>query len=195
MKHLFNIDILYSINKKISISAVGLVHQDHLSKYFRKIFVNKGNIINSSYTTNYNNFLLNADILFPKHVNLDFLDSKFNYQQNVFINSTLPKIPFHVIVNKQNKKLIHDPNIIKINTSCSDNCGIIYKHLSLLEGKNAIINRFSSLVEPAPISSTPLFSMELEAYFHKNDSDVMNSTIKLIKSINKDNNYEISLLK
>ena len=120
------------MNKKISISAVGLVHQDHLSKYFRKIFVNNGNIINSSYTTNYNNFLLNADILFPKHVNLDFLDSKFNYQQNVFINSTLPQIPFHVIVNKQNKKLIHDPNIIKINTSCSDNCGIIYKHLSFL---------------------------------------------------------------
>lgn len=183
------------IYKQISISAVGTIHNTHLSKYFKSIFNHNGNILKSKYTSNFNNFLLSADILFPKKINVDFLDAKPNTNSNVFINSTIPTVPFHVLIDKQHKKLIHDPSILKIQTSCSDNCGIIYKHLSTLEDLGGFIYEFSSNVEPAPISSTPLFSMDLIVHFDKNHNEKMTSAIELIKRINKDNNYEISKIK
>jgi len=160
----------------ISVSAIGVNRVGTLSRYFKNIYKNNGNIQKSSLQQFNDIFVMNANIQFPRNENINFLYHDL-YKLD---KDSVTDVPFYVIVNPQ--KTSHDPNkeIIRIKTEISDTCGIVSNQLASLEKFDCKIHNFNSDCTPAPHSATPLFSFNVEASFHK-DNDNINNLIDEIR--------------
>ena len=175
------------ISNLVSVSAIGVNRVGTLSRYFNNIYKNNGSIQKST-LQNFNNiFVLNADIIFPKEQNLNFLYPDL-YKLS---DSSRVAPPFYAIVNPEKNNFMHNKELINIKTEISDTCGIISNQVSSLEKHNCIIQSFNSTCEPAPHSSTPLFSLQLQASFDKNNS--INDLIDEIRHNNAHSLCEISI--
>jgi glycine cleavage system regulatory protein len=174
------------ISNLVSVSAIGVNRVGTLSRYFNNIYKNNGSIQKST-LKNFNNiFVLNADIQFPKDQNLNFLYPDL-YKLS---DSTRVTPPFYAIVNPE-KNIMHNKELINIKTEISDTCGIISNQVSSLEKYNCTIQNFNSTCEPAPHSSTPLFSLQLQASFDKKND--INNLIDEIRHNNARSLCEISV--
>ena len=176
------------ISNLVSVSAIGVNRIGTLSRYFKNIYKNNGNVQKSS-LQNFNDiFVMSADIEFPKNQNINFLYPDL-YK---FSAKTLPDPPFYAIVNPH--KSSHHPNkeIINIKTEISDTCGIVSNQLASLEKFDCKIHTFNSDCTPAPHSSTPIFSFNVEASFH-NTNENINILIDEIRYNNPQSLCEITI--
>jgi len=174
------------ISNLVSVSAIGVNRVGTLSRYFRNIYKNNGSVQNSS-LQNFNNiFVMNADIQFPKEQELNFLYPDLYKLSDNMRNPP----PFYAIVNPERINL-HNKEMINIKTEISDTCGIISNQLDSLEKHDCKIISFNSTCEPAPHSSTPLFSLQIQASFDKNNN--INELIDEIRYNNAHSLCEISV--
>lgn len=176
------------LSNLVSVSAIGVNRVGTLSRYFKNIYKNNGNVTRSSLQNLNNIFLLNADLQFPKDTNINFLYPNL-YK---FSTKTLPDPPFYAIVNKHNFSHNHKRNIINIKTEISDTCGIVSNQLNSLEKFDCKIHNFVSDCTPAPHSSTPLFSFNVEASFHDSNENI-NILIDEIRYNNPQSLCEITI--
>ena len=172
----------------VSVSAIGVNRIGTLSRYFKNIYENNGNVAKSS-LQNFNDiFVMNADLEFPKDTNINFLYPDL-YK---FSSKTVPDPPFYAIVNKRNNFNNFERKTINIKTEISDTCGIVSNQLGSLEKFDCKIHSFSSDCTPAPHSSTPLFSFNVEASFH-NSNENINVLIDEIRYNNPQSLCEITI--
>ena len=172
----------------VSVSAIGVNRIGTLSRYFKNIYENNGNVTRSS-LQNFNDiFVMNADLEFPKDTNINFLYPDL-YK---FSPKTVPDPPFYAIVNKRNSKNNFERKTINIKTEISDTCGIVSNQLGSLEKFDCKIHNFKSDCTPAPHSSTPLFSFNVEASFHNSNENV-NTLIDEIRYNNPHSLCEITI--
>jgi len=128
---------------------VGLIFKNRVgivSQVSRKIFENGGNITNSNMVKLGNHFAFDLTATYPKEYNRNIFDD---------INTSDLLIP------------IEDTYNTKMRLYSSDNPGIIHSTCEKLEGLNADITSLTSTVTPAPFSSGPLFSLEVEFNIHR----------------------------
>ena len=96
----------------VSVSAIGVNRIGTLSRYFKNIYENNGNVTRSS-LQNFNDiFVMNADLEFPKDTNINFLYPDL-YK---FSSKTVPDPPFYAIVNKRNSINNFERKTINIKT-------------------------------------------------------------------------------
>ena len=160
----------------ISLSAMGTNRSGTLSNYFKKIYNNFGNVQHSSLFSNNDTFVLNAKIQFPKDANLNFLYPHFYTEamikpDNMF-KQAISDESFYVILNDSKPYKTSSEKTITINTKIADTSGIISKQLSLLEDSGCKITNFDSSYYGAPHSSTPIFTLNLSANFHKDNNNI-----------------------
>ena len=176
------------ISNLVSVSAIGVNRIGTLSRYFKNIYENNGNVTKSS-LQNFNDiFVMNANLQFPQDTNINFLYPDL-YK---FSPKTLPDPPFYAIVNKQNGLNLPGRKIISIKTEISDTCGIVSNQLTSLEKFDCKIHSFDSDCAPAPHSATPIFSFNVEASFHSSNDNI-NVLIDEIRYNNPHSLCEISI--
>ena len=125
---------------------VGLIYKNRIgivSQVSKRIFENEGNIINSEMIKIGNHFAFDLNATFQN-----------KYDSKIFnnIENTYKPEPLH----------LNDGYNAKIRLYSSDNPGIIHSTSEKLESLNADITRLSSFVTPAPFSSGPLFSLNID---------------------------------
>ena len=176
------------LNNLVSVSAIGVNRIGTLSKYFNNIYKNNGNVTKST-LQNFNDiFVMNADLEFPKNQNINFLYPDL-YK---FTPNTVPDPPFYAMVNPQKFYNLHNRKKINIKTEISDTSGIVSNQLNSLEKFDCKIHTFNSDCNPAPHSSTPLFSFNVEASFH-NTNENINTLIDEIRYNNPQSLCEITI--
>ena len=170
----------------VSVSAIGVNRVGTLSRYFKNIYINNGSVQKSS-LQNFNNiFVINANIVFPKDQNLNFLYPDL-YKLS---DSTRVAPPFYAIINPE-KNTMHNKESINIKTEISDTCGIISNQVSSLEKHNCTIQSFNSTCDSAPHSAVPLFSLNVTATFDKDQN--INPLIDELRHNNAHSLCEISV--
>ena len=168
--------------KKVYVSVIGKYQPGILTKYYKNISCNNGNVINSVMNKVGSNFMLETELEFIKGTNIKFLEDKTN-KFNEFIKGTNQLYynglsgkhigtPFYSIIRDSNTSfpIVSSDKIINISTKCSDTSGIVANQLEEVEKAGGIINTMVSTVTPAPHSCTPIFSLDLSTSFKKNNN-------------------------
>lgn len=161
-------------SKLISVSAVGVNKIGTLSKYFKAISNNNGNIQNSSLYNHNNIFVMNANIEFSRDANLNFLYPNFHMNNSRdstdILKHSWSDAPFYAVVNETNLNHNNSSQIINIETTYADTSGIVANQIALLEKSDCKISNFTSNFIPAPHSCTPIFSFNVSAHFNNNNN-------------------------
>jgi len=128
---------------------VGLIFKNRVgivSQVSKRIFENDGNIINSEMIKLGNHFAFDLNATFRNE-----------YDNKIFDN--IENLYKHKHLKDEYLKDVYKTGI---RLYSSDNPGIIHSTSEKLESLNADITRLSSFVSPAPFSSGPLFSLNVE---------------------------------
>ena len=107
-------------SKLISVSTVGVNKIGKLSKYFKAIANNNGNIQQSALYNHNNIFVMNANIEFSRDTNLNFLYPNFHMNNSRdptdILKHSWSDAPFYAVVNETNLSHNNNSQIINIET-------------------------------------------------------------------------------
>jgi len=163
-------------SKLISVSTVGVNKIGTLSKYFKAIANNNGNIQHSALYNHNNIFVMNANIEFSRDTNLNFLYPNFHMNNSRdstdILKHSWSDAPFYAVVNETNYNQNNNSQVINIDTTYADTSGIVANQIALLEKSDCKISNFSSDFIPAPHSCTPIFSFNISAHFNNNNHKI-----------------------
>ena len=113
-----------------------------VSKLTKKIYEKECNILNSNMCKLGNHFAIDISYEAKKNINLMEIVESSNFD---------------------NKNIKVD-NLYKLKVYCSDNSGIISTTSEILDSYNCDIIKLNSHVTPAPMSSIPIFTLEVDFY-------------------------------
>lgn len=161
-----------SIRSLYTISVIGQNRLGFVSKFLKKIYEADGNIINSSMKTLGDNYTLNIQTEFPKNIEI-----------GRFLNKNIDPNSFFVFANSSSTFDEYNPYYpIDIQVKLADTSGVIYATTDVLSNISAHVDSLKSSVEPAPMCSTPLFTLDMTAMIPtKHEPDFVCNELESIK--------------
>ena len=161
-----------SIRSLYTISVIGQNRLGFVSNFLKKIYEADGNIINSSMKTLGDNYTLNIQTEFPRNIEI-----------GRFLNKNIDPNSFFVFANSNSTFDEYNPYYpIDIQVKLADTSGVIYATTDVLSNISAHVDSLKSSVEPAPMCSTPLFTLDMTAMIPtKHQPDFVCSELESIK--------------